>query len=124
MKVTMKELREMVQEAICRLGPLTEAKRKPKEVPSTTDKAKEAARERQVRATGYKHSDANDFSEPLGDRNLYKRQGASNMGGWTGVGPNSAGITAEAYLRKIREMQLRKVIRMIVGEEVKAGRGR
>jgi hypothetical protein len=123
MKVGMSELREMVREALRRTL-FTEAKRKPKEIPAQSEDAIESRKERQVKGTGYSHSPQNDFSEPLGDANLYKSQGASNIGGFTGVGPQGPFVTAEMYLKKIREMQLRKVIRAIVSEEVKARRGR
>jgi hypothetical protein len=124
MKLRMTELREMVREALRRS--LTEAKRKPKDVPAQSKEAVLAANDRKVRATGYSHSPVNDFSEPLGDANLYKSQGASNIGGFTGVGPNggTGPVTAEQILRRLREMQLRRIIRGIVGEEVKARRGR
>lgn len=122
MKLRMSELREMVREALRRS--LTEAKRKPKAIPPRTEDAELAQRDRAVRGTGYSHSEVNDFSEPLGDMNLYKAQGASNIGGFTGAGPQGGPVTAEQVLKRIREMQLRKVIRAIVGEEVKARRGR
>lgn len=116
MKLRMTELRQMVKEALSRT--LSEAKRKPKQVPAQTEDSTLAARDRKTRATGYSHSPANDYSEPLGNANLYKSQGASNIGGFTGVGPNggTGPVTAEQVLRKMREMQLRKVIRHTIGE--------
>lgn len=113
----MTELREMVREALRRVN-LNEAKRKPKTVPGQSEEAAQTMKDRQTKATGYKHSDPSDFSAPLGDANLYKGQGASNIGGFTGVGNQGPFVTAEQILRKIREMQLRKVIRTIVGEQL------
>lgn len=120
MKVGMRELRGMVAEAVRRS--LVEAKRKgraPKEVPHQTEEAAEAAAERKVRGTGYSHSPANDYSEPLGDANLYKSQGAANFGNLTGVGPTGP-VTAEQVLRKMREGQLRRVIRAMVSEALRS----
>lgn len=120
----MTELREMVRAAVGRT--LDEAKKKgrtPKGIPTVSDEAVESQRERQVRGTGYTHSPQNDFSQPLGDANHYKSQGAANFGNYTGVG-GSPFLTAEGVLRQMREMQLRRVIRAVVAEEVKARRGR
>lgn len=125
MKVGMSELREMVREAL-RRSLFTEARgKKPKEVPAQSEESLAAQRDRRVKGTGYTVSPQNDYSQPLGDANLYKSQGASNIGGFTGVGPQGGTpVTAEQFLRKIREMQLRRVVRSIVAEEVRARRGR
>jgi hypothetical protein len=119
MKVSITELRDMVAEAVRRTlaeAPKKGSKRPPKDIPMVSDETEAEARERRVRGIpGYVQSDVNDFSKPLGPLNTYKRQGASNMGGWT----------AEAIVRKkIKEMQVRKLVRMIVGEEVQARRGK
>lgn len=119
MKIRITELRDMVAEAVRRTldeAPKKGSKRPPKDIPSRTEDAELEQRERQVRGIpGYAHSNENDFSTPLGSHNIVKKQGASGMGGWT----------AESIVRKkIKEMQLRKLIRLIVGEEVKASRGR
>lgn len=116
----------MVREAVTRT--LDEAKKRkpraPKEVPAKTDDAIESQRERKVKGSpGYTLSPQNDYSEPLGDANRYKRQGAANFGNYTGVGPNRV-LTAEQVLRQMREMQLRRVIRAVVTEEVRSRRGR
>lgn len=114
----------MVVEAVRRS--LNEAKKRaPKEIPPQTEDAVLAQRDRHVRATGYSHSTSGDFSQPLGDANLYKRQGASNMGNWTGVGPQGSEkpVTAEQVLRKMRETQLRRVIRTMVSEALRPSRG-
>lgn len=118
MKVSITELRDMVAEAVRRTldeAPAKGSKRAPKDIPMVSDETDLEQRDRHVRGTGYSHSNVNDFSKPLGKDNLLKRQGAANMGGWT----------SEAKVRqKIKEMQIRKLVRMIVGEEVQARRGR
>lgn len=117
MKIKITELRDMVAEVVRRTiteAPKKGSKRAPKDIPMRTDDAELEQRDRHVRATGYSHSDVNDFSKPLGTHNRYKRQGAANMGGWT----------SESVRQKIKELQIRKLVRMIVGEEVQARRGR
>lgn len=118
MKIRITELRDMVAEVVRRTlseAPKKGSKRPPKDIPMHSEESEDEQRERSVRATGYTHSDVNDFSKPLGPLNRYKHQGASNMGGWT----------AEAVIRqKIKELQVRKLVRMIVGEEVQARRGK
>ena len=108
MKVGIVELRNMVETAV--RAAMNEAKKrgKSKEIPERTEKAEAERREKQVRATGYSHATSNDFQRPLGDKNLYKRQGASGMGGWTAEG---------------RE-HLRKMVEMVVREEIRALRRR
>ena len=123
MKVKITELRDMVAEAVRRSlaeAPKKGSKRAPKMVPPSSEEAEEQQRERNVRGMpGYAQSDANDFSKPLGVHSLPKRQGASNMGGWT-----SESTTVGDIRRRIGEMQIRRLVRMIVGEEVRARRGR
>lgn len=118
MKIRITELRDMVAEAVRRTlaeAPKKGSKRAPKDVPMRSEESEVEQRDRNVRGTGYSHSDVNDFSKPLGPLNRYKRQGAANIGGWT----------SEALIKqKIKEMQIRKLVRMIVGEEVQARRGR
>lgn len=93
--------------------------RTPKEVPGQSDEAIAARKERQLKGIpGHAHGESYDYSEPLGDANLYKSQGAANFGNYTGVGPNRM-LTAEQVLRQMREMQLRRIIRAVVAEEVK-----
>lgn len=111
MKIRITELRDMVAEAVRRT--LDEAPKKP--LLPHSDETEMEVRARAVKALpGYSHSDENDFSNPLGPNNIVKRQGASGMGGWT----------SESIRRQIKELQMRKLIRMIVGEEVQARRGR
>ena len=119
MKISINELRDIVAETVSRVlaeAPKKGSKRPPKDIPPRTEESELEQRDRHVRGLqGYAHSDVADFSKPLGPLNKTKRQGASGMGGWT----------AEAIVRrKIKEMQIRKLVRMIVGEEVKASRGR
>lgn len=117
MKVSITELRDMVASAIRQT--VTEAKkgskRPPKEVPMRTDEVELAQRDRHVRGMpGYSHSQANDFSKPLGPANLAKRQGASGMGGWTSESAKAR------VMQRIHELQIRRLVRMIVAEEVTA----
>lgn len=123
MKIRITELRDIVAEAVRRSlaeAPKKGSKRAPKVVPPSSEEAEDFAREKNVRGMpGYAQSDANDFSKPLGDMNIVKRQGASNMGGWT-----SESTTVGDIRRRIGEMQIRRLVRMIVGEEVRAARGR
>lgn len=123
MKIKITELRDMVAEAVRRSldeAPKKGSKRAPKEVPPHTEESELERRDRQVRGMpGYSHSDANDFSKPLGPANLAKRQGASNMGGWT-----SESTTLGDIRKRIGEMQIRRLVRMIVREEVRSSRGK
>ena len=114
MKLSIVELRDMVADVVAEA--LTEGRgRKPKEVPMRTPESVAAERDRKVRGMpGYFHSEANDFSRPLGPANLVKRQGQSGMGGWTSEG-------AKARLQqKIHELQIRRLVRTIVAEEIRA----
>jgi hypothetical protein len=118
MKISVTELRNIVAETVSRVlaeAPKKGSKRPPKEVPPRSEEAELEQRDRHVRGLqGFAHSDVADFSRPLGPVNLYKKQGAANMGGWT----------AESVKQKIKELQIRKLVRMVVGEEVRARRGR
>lgn len=67
MKIQLKELRQMVFEV------LEEDKKK-------TKKEKDAER---MQPKGYQKDEKLDFSEPQGVNNLYRRQGASNIGPYT-----------------------------------------
>ncbi len=122
MKISITELRDMVAEAVRRTiaeAPKKGSKRAPKDVPARSEESELQQRDRHVRGLkGYSHSDVNDFSKPLGPASLPKRQGASGMGGWT-----SESTTVGEIRRKIAEMQIRRLVRMIVGEEVRS-RGR
>ena len=116
MKIGLRQLESMVAEAVRRTVSEAKAKgRKPKEIPMRSPESIEAQKERRKKGLpGYTEAGPGDeYSQPLGDDNLYKRQGQANMGGWT----------AEAVLRKMREAQLRKVIRAMVERRVKARRG-
>lgn len=82
MKINISELRDMVAEAVRRT--VAEAKKKPKELPQRSEESIAAERERQLKALpGYAHGNVLDMSKPLGKKNRYKAQGASNMGNWT-----------------------------------------
>lgn len=111
MKISILELRDMVAGAI---SEAKRGKRAPKEVPQRTPESEAEQRDRQVRGTGYSHADVLDFSRPLGPANIVKRQGASGMGNWTSESAQTK------ILRKIHEMQIRKLVRMIVAEEIGA----
>lgn len=123
MKMKITELRDIVAEAVRRSlaeAPKKGSKRAPKVVPPSSEEAEDVRRQNATRGLpGYGQSDVNDFSKPLGDMNIVKRQGASNMGGWT-----SESTTIGDIRRRIGEMQIRRLVRMIVGEEVRAARGR
>lgn len=117
MKISITELRDIVAAAVRQTlseAPKKGSKKAPKDIPMRSEEAELEVRDRAVRGMpGYAHSNVNDFSAPLGPLNRYKRQGAAGMGGWT----------SEAITRRIKEMQIRKLVRMIVGEEV-ARRGK
>jgi hypothetical protein len=93
MKISLKEIRQMVYQII------SEAKKK-KEKKSDP------------RPDGYAYLEAMDFSSPLGAYNLYKSQGSVNWGPYTGAGTKiddrvtgARGALEEAALRQfIREM--------------------
>lgn len=70
MKIQLKELRRLVSEVI------EEDKKK-------TKKEKDAEK---MQPKGYQKDEKLDFSQPLGANNLYKRQGASNIGPYTSEG--------------------------------------
>lgn len=120
MKISITELRDMVAEAVKRtLEEAPKKGKKLKEIPPVSDESEIEQRDRHVRGLkGYMHSDVNDFSKPLGAASVTKRQGASGMGGWT-----SESTTVGQIRRKIAEMQIRRLVKMIVGEEVRL-RGR
>ena len=81
MKLNIVELREMVAQAVRRT--MREAK-KAKLPAERSEESVAAQRDRHVRALpGYAHSKPLDMSKPLGKRSKVKRQGASNIGGWT-----------------------------------------
>lgn len=116
MKIGLRQLESMVAEAVKRTVAEAKAKgRKPKEIPMRSPESVKAQKDNRTKGLpGYTDAPAADeYSQPLGDDNLYRRQGQSNMGGWT----------AEAVLRKMREAQLRRVIRGMVERKVKARRG-
>lgn len=114
--MNISELRDFIAEAVSRT--ISEAKKsgkKPKETPAVSDEAREEQQARYTKGLpGYNISKQNDFSPPLGDKNLSKRQGASGMGNWT----------SETINRKIKEMQVRKLVAIIVNEEVRKSRGK
>lgn len=106
MKVSISELRDMVAEAVRRT--VSEAKKKPKELPPQSEESVIAQRDRHVRALpGYAHGEVLDMSKPLGRKNRAKRQGASNMGNWT----------SESRDRKVEA--IRALVRLVVAEEIR-----
>lgn len=123
MKIKITELRDIVAETVSRVlaeAPKKGSKRPPKDIPQKSEDAVLAQRDRHVRGMpGYKHSDENDFSRPLGAANIVKKQGASSMGGWT-----SESTTIGDIRKRIGEMQIRRLVRIIVREEVRANRGK
>lgn len=76
-KVDVEALRRIVAEGV-RIA-LAEARKK---------KAKKAKKEdpKEVRPKEYQDGGALQMHEPMGDRNLYRRQGVSNMGPYTSEG--------------------------------------
>lgn len=75
----------MIAETVRRT--IVEAKRKPKMIAPRSEESIIAQRDAHVRGLpGYSHGNVLDMSQPLGKRNLAKRQGAANMGGWTSEG--------------------------------------
>ena len=73
MKISLKEIKELFNSTI------TEAKSKKKK--------KKEREEKKINPTGYSYSESLDFSQPLGQYNLYKNQGGVNWGPMTGQGP-------------------------------------
>lgn len=66
-------------------GIVSEAKRKKKG--KAGGKKPRVSVPKDVQPRGYQVDSSHDFSPPLGSSNLYKMQGASNMGPWTGETP-------------------------------------
>ncbi len=113
MKVSIKELRDMVAEAVRRT--VSEAKKKPKELPQHSEESVIAQRDRHVRALpGHAHGEVLDMAKPLGKRNLAKRQGAAGMGNWT----------SESKARERKVEAIRALVRLVVAEEIRLRRGR
>ena len=116
MKVGIQELRDLVAEAVRRTlaeAPKKGSKRAPKLIPMHSEESEDEQRERMSRGLkGYALSDANDYARPLGPASVVKRQGASGMGGWTGEAVKAR------MQQKIHEMQIRRLVRMIVAEEI------
>lgn len=141
MKVSITELRDMIAETVRKT--VSEA-RKPKEIPQRSEESTLAQRDRHVRSLpGYAHGEVLDMSKPLGRKNLAKRQGAANMGNWTSEGPTDArarrlsevleahGIPRESIGRIVADLypnrsmaleSIRKLVRMIVREEIRVTR--
>ncbi len=113
MKISITEFRDMVAEAVRRT--VREAKKKPKELPQRSEESIEAQRERQTRATGYRHAAVLDMSRPLGKNNLAKKQGATGMGNWTSESVDPSDLRVEA---------IRQLVRLIVREEIRVKRAR
>jgi len=118
MKISIMEFRDMIAEAVKRT--VSEAKKKPKMAASRSEESINAERDRHVRGLpGYQHgghNDVLDLSEPLGPNSCTKKQGASNMGGWTSEQTELAGDQ--------RVEAIRALVRMIVREEIRVIRGR
>lgn len=114
MKFSIIEIRQMVSEAIRRA--MTEASKKGKKVKITapySEELEESEDEKKIKGIpGYSLGDALDYSEPLGVANRTKRQGASSIGNWT----------SESRVRVTAEDRLRKLIRMVVAEEIRGSR--
>lgn len=105
MKLSILEIRDIVAETVRKT--IIEAKKKGQKVTAPqSEESVEARYGKHVRATGYMHGD--DFSEPLGDASVPRKQGASGIGNWTN-GP-----------RVTPEQKMRHLIRMIVREEIGA----
>lgn len=122
MKLTITEVRNLVAEVVRET--VSEAKKK-KELAPRSEESVRAQRERQTRATGYSHEDAWDFSQPMGDANVVKKQGASGMGNWTkGADPRPPAYGKTGPKVGVAEQQLRHLIRMIVSEELNAAKGK
>ncbi|HEU5118679.1 MAG TPA: hypothetical protein VFT74_18945 [Isosphaeraceae bacterium] len=110
MKISISEFRDMIAEAVRRT--VSEAKKKPKLTAPQSEESILAQRDRQVRGLpGYAHGEVLDMSKPLGKRNRAKKQGAANMGNWTSES-------------RMSEDAVRALVRMIVAEEIRVGRGR
>lgn len=101
MKLRITELRDLVADAVRRTVSEARAKSRGKGIPSRTDESELARRSKATKGTGYSHADKSNFSRPLGHKNLYRRQGASNLGNYTA------------------ESRLRAMVDMIVAEEVR-----
>lgn len=106
MKVNIIELRDMIAAAVRQT--VAEAK-KPKLAAPRSEESISAERDRRLTGLpGYAHGDVLDMSKPLGRKNLAKRQGNANMGGWTSEGrivegPDVAPIKREFH-RKIIDL--------------------
>lgn len=92
MKMKLSELRGIVADVV------SEARRKKPKKPKKTDDAPD------TQPHGYMSDPKLDFSRPLDDENLYRRQGASNLGPYTSEGA------------------IRLVIRQMISEAIAAGR--
>lgn len=100
----------MIAEAVRRT--VVEAKKKPKLTAPQSEESILAQRDRHVRGLpGYAHGEVLDMSKPLGKKNLAKRQGAAGIGGWTSES-------------RMSEDAVRALVRLIVREEIRVGRGR
>lgn len=122
MKINIVELREMVARAV-RLS-LSEA-RKAKLPAARSEESVEAERGRHVRGLpGYAHSEPLDMSRPLGRRSRTRRQGASNIGNWTSESRSRPAIARVRGPAVTAETAIRKLVAMVVDEELRAPRRR
>ena len=80
-KVNIIELRDMVAAAVRQT--VAEAKRPKLPAPRSEESIAAQRARRLTGLPGYEHGEVLDMSKPLGKKNLAKRQGAANMGGWT-----------------------------------------
>lgn len=80
-KVNIIELRDMVAAAVRQT--VAEAKKPKLPAPRSEDSIAAERARRLTGLPGYENGEVLDMSKPLGRKNLAKRQGAANIGGWT-----------------------------------------
>jgi hypothetical protein len=96
---------------------LSEAKKKKKipNEPLGSDREVEPSNEE---GEGYKYAEVFDFSKPLDNLNLYRRQGQVNWGPHTGVGQRIPGEDGNDVDVEPTDKTLRDVVKESVMEEV------
>lgn len=100
MKISVNELKSMVGQIV------SEAKKK---------KSKSEKPMKGVKPTGFSFDEAFDFSTPLGDWNLYARQGSSSWGPLTGPG-TKLGEELSSAGRSLSENAVRSLVRQVIKE--------